>query len=82
MVIYGAYQTNSQLEAMRQNSSCSLVKSKAQCRASGSSLSLESAAVERLGLEAWRRVEVMQLGTCDRAAALECRSIYTVYTCV
>lgn len=67
---------------MRQKSSCSLVMSKAQCRDSDSILSLESAAVERLGFEAWRRVEVMQLGTCDRAAGLERRPIYCTYILV
>lgn len=66
-----SYEKNSQLEAMRQKSSCSLVMSKAECRDSGSILSLESAAVERLGLEAWRRVEAMQLGTCHKAAGLQ-----------
>lgn len=84
-VIYGLFvcsQSNSQLEAMRQKSSCSLVMSKAQCRDSGSTLSLERATVERLGFEAWRRVEVMQLGTCNRAAGLERRPIYMlVYNC-
>lgn len=63
---------------MRQKSSSSLVMSKLECRVSGSILSLESAAVERLGFEAWRRVELMQLGTCDRAAGLERRPIHTL----
>lgn len=59
------YDLNSQLVATRQKSSCSLATSKGVSRDSGSTLSLPSAAVERLGLEAWRRMEPedMQLGT-------------------
>lgn len=55
----------SQLAATRQKSSCSLATSKGESRDSGSALSLLSAAVERLGLEAWRRTEPeeMELGT-------------------
>lgn len=59
---------DSQLAATLQKSSCSLVTSNGESRDSGSTLSLPSAAVERLGFEAWRRVEEMQLGTCSRAA--------------
>lgn len=54
---------NPQLVATRQKSSCSLATSNGHSRGSGSTLSLLSAAVDRLGLEAWRRVEEMQLGT-------------------
>lgn len=43
---------HSQLVATRQKSSCSFATSNAESRASGSTLSLLSAAVERLGLEA------------------------------
>lgn len=34
--------------------------------------------MERLGLEAWRRVEAMQLGTCHRAAGLQRTPINTL----
>lgn len=56
---------HSQLVATRQKSSCSLATSKGESRDSGSALSLLSAAVDRLGFEAWRRIEPeeMQLGT-------------------
>lgn len=38
--------------------------------------------MDRLGFEAWRRVEVMQLGTWDRAAGLQRRPVsILVYDC-
>lgn len=44
-----------------------------------SALSLPSAAVERLGLEAWRRIEPveMQLGTCSRDGGVELGGAHT-----
>lgn len=59
--------------ATRQKSSCNLATSKGESRDSGSALSLPSAAVERLGLDAWRRTEPveMQLGTYIRTSITE-----------
>lgn len=64
---------HSRLVATRQKSSCNLATSKGESRDSGSALSLPRAAVERLGLEAWRRIEPeeIQLGTCSRAGVTE-----------
>lgn len=74
MIIY------SQLVAMRQKSSCSLATSKVESRDSVSALSLPSAAVERLGLEAWRRIEPeeMQLGTYGGAGGIEFDGTHTI----
>lgn len=62
---------DSQLVATRQKSSCSLATSNGESRDSGSTFSLLRAAEERLGLEAWRRVEEMQLGTYSRTGEVQ-----------
>lgn len=65
------YSFNSQLVATRQKSSCSFATSKGESRHSGSTFSLLTTAVERLGFEAWRRMEPeeMQLGTCGKSSS-------------